>query len=136
VIAVDFGTATTFDCVSADGEYLGGAIFPGMLTSMEALFERASMLHRVEIARPRSVIGKTTTGALQSGLLYGTAGIVDSMVERIRKELGPARVVATAGSRASSRTRARAIERVEPFLTLEGLGSSTRRSKRRRIARP
>jgi type III pantothenate kinase len=121
VIAVDFGTATTFDCVSADGEYLGGAIFPGMLTSMEALFERASMLHRVEIARPKSVIGKTTTGALQSGLLYGTAGMVDSMVERIRKELGPARVVATGGLAGLVANESAAIERVEPFLTLEGL---------------
>jgi type III pantothenate kinase len=121
VIAVDFGTATTFDCVSADGEYLGGAIFPGMLTSMEALFERASMLHRVEIARPKAVIGKTTTAALQSGLLYGTAGVVDSMVERIRKELGPARVVATGGLAGLVSNESAAIERVEPFLTLEGL---------------
>ena len=121
VIAVDFGTATTFDCVSADGEYLGGAIFPGMLTSMEALFERASMLHRVEIARPKSVIGKTTTGALQSGLLYGTAGMIDSMVDRIRKELGPARVVATGGLAGLVANESAAIERVEPFLTLEGL---------------
>ena len=121
VIAVDFGTATTFDCVSADGEYLGGVIFPGMLTSLEALFERASMLHRVEIARPKSVIGKTTTGALQSGLLYGTAGVVDSMVERIRKELGPARVVATGGLAGLVANESAVIERVEPFLTLEGL---------------
>jgi type III pantothenate kinase len=121
VIAVDFGTATTFDCISADGEYLGGAIFPGIFTSMEALFERASMLHRVEIARPKSVIGKTTTAALQSGLLYGTAGVVDSMVDRIRKELGPARVVATGGLAGLVANESTAIERVEPFLTLEGL---------------
>jgi len=121
VIAVDFGTATTFDCVSADGEYLGGVIFPGMHTSMEALFERASMLHRVEIARPKSVIGKTTTTALQSGLLYGTAGVVDSMVQRIREELGPARVVATGGLATLIGDQSEAIERVEPFLTLEGL---------------
>jgi type III pantothenate kinase len=122
VIAVDFGTATTFDCVSKDGEYLGGVIFPGIHTSMEALFERASMLHRVEIARPRSVIGKTTTGALQSGLLYGFAGVVDSMVERIRGELGAdARVVATGGLAGRIATECKAIDRVEPFLTLEGL---------------
>jgi type III pantothenate kinase len=122
VIAVDFGTATTFDCVSANGEYLGGVIFPGMHTSMEALFERASMLHRVEIARPKSVIGKTTTAALQSGLLYGTAGVVDSMVERIREELGrEARVVATGGLSTLIADQSRTIERVEPFLTLEGL---------------
>jgi type III pantothenate kinase len=122
VIAVDFGTATTFDCVSRNCEYLGGVIFPGIHTSMEALFERASMLHRVEIARPKSVIGKTTTAALQSGLLYGYAGVVDSMVERIRGELGSeARVVATGGLAHRVASESTAIERVEPFLTLEGL---------------
>jgi len=122
VIAVDFGTATTFDCVSTEGAYLGGVIFPGMHTSMEALFERTSMLHRVEIARPKSVIGKTTTGALQSGLLYGYAGVVDSMVERIRGELGAsARCVATGGLANRVASESTAIERVEPFLTLEGL---------------
>jgi type III pantothenate kinase len=122
VISVDFGTATTFDCVSRDGEYLGGVIFPGMHTSMEALFERASMLHRVEIARPKTVIGKTTTGALQSGLLFGYAGVVDSMVERIRGELGTdAHVVATGGLAHRVGAESSAIERVEPFLTLEGL---------------
>jgi type III pantothenate kinase len=122
VIVVDFGTATTFDCVSRDGEYLGGAIFPGMHTSMEALFERASMLHRVEIARPKSVIGRTTTTALQAGLLFGYAGLVDSMVERIRKELGAdARAVATGGLAQRVADESTAIERVEPFLTLEGL---------------
>jgi type III pantothenate kinase len=122
IIAVDFGTATTFDCVSREGEYLGGVIFPGIHTSMEALFERASMLHRVEIARPRTVIGKTTTGALQSGMLYGYAGVVDSMVERIRAELGSdARVVATGGLASLVGAESAAVERVEPFLPLQGL---------------
>jgi len=122
VIAVDFGTATTFDCVSEKGEYLGGAIFPGMHISMEALFERTSMLHRVEVARPRSVIGRTTTASLQSGLLYGYAGMVDSMVRRIRGELGAgARVVATGGLAGRVAGESETIERVEPFLTLEGL---------------
>jgi type III pantothenate kinase len=89
---------------------------------MEALFERASMLHRVEIARPKSVIGKTTTGAIQSGLLYGYAGVVDSMVARIRGELGPdARCVATGGLAGLVASESEAIERVEPFLTLQGL---------------
>lgn len=121
-IAVDFGTATTFDCVSDAGEYLGGAIFPGIHISMEALFERASKLHRVELARPRSVIGKTTTGALQSGLLYGYAGVVDSMVARIRPELGEhAHVVATGGLAARIASETKSIERIEPFLTLQGL---------------
>jgi len=122
VIAVDFGTATTFDCVSAKGEYLGGAIFPGILVAMEALFSRTSMLHRIEIARPRSVIGRTTTQSLQSGLLFGYAGMVDTMVERIRGELGAeARVIATGGLAQRVATETKTIERVEPFLTLEGL---------------
>ena len=122
VIAVDFGTATTFDCVSKAGEYLGGVIFPGIHTSMEALFERASMLHRVEIQRPKSVIGRTTTTALQSGLLYGYAGVVDAMVTRIRGELAEeARVVATGGLAGRVAAESSEIERVEPFLTLQGL---------------
>jgi type III pantothenate kinase len=122
IIAVDFGTATTFDCVSREGEYMGGVICPGIHISMEALFERASKLHRVEIARPKSVIGKTTTGALQSGLLYGYAGLVDSMVERIRPELGEdARVIATGGLARRVASESRVIESVVPFLTLEGL---------------
>ncbi len=122
VIAVDFGTATTFDCVSGKGEYLGGAIFPGILVSMEALFDRASMLHRVEIARPKSVIGRTTTQSLQAGLLFGYAGMVDAMVGRIRAELGePAGVVATGGLAQRIAQEATTVERVEPFLTLEGL---------------
>ena len=121
VIAVDFGTATTFDCVSVSGEYLGGAIFPGIHVAMEALFERTSMLHRVEIARPKTVIGRTTTTSIQSGLLFGYAGMVDAMVERIRAELGPARVIATGGLAQRVASETRSIERVEPFLTLEGL---------------
>ena len=121
VIAVDFGTATTFDCVSEGGDYEGGAIFPGILVSMEALFDRAAMLHGVELSRPKSVIGKTTTQSLQSGLLYGYAGMVDSMVERIRSELGPAQVIATGGLAHRIAAETASIERVEPFLTLEGL---------------
>jgi type III pantothenate kinase len=122
VIAVDFGTATTWDCVSAQGEYLGGVIFPGIHVAMEALFEHTSMLHRVEFARPKSVIGRTTTAALQSGMLYGYAGIVDSMIARIRGELGAeARVVATGGLAGRIAAECTSIDRVEPFLTLEGL---------------
>jgi len=122
IIAVDFGTATTFDCISGNGEYMGGVISPGIHISMEALFERASKLHRVEISRPKSVIGKTTTGALQSGLLYGYAGLVDSMVDRIRPELGgEARVIATGGLARRIAEESRVIEEVVPFLTLEGL---------------
>jgi type III pantothenate kinase len=122
IIAVDFGTATTFDCISEGGEYMGGVIVPGVHISMDALFERASKLHRVEIARPKSVIGKTTTGALQSGLLYGYAGLVDAMVERIRPELGEqARAIATGGLARRIANETSSIEEVVPFLTLEGL---------------
>jgi type III pantothenate kinase len=122
VIAVDFGTATTFDCVSERGEYLGGAIFPGIHVAMEALFERAAMLRRVELAPPRAAIGKTTAQAVQSGMIYGYAGMVDAMVERIRGELGAsARVIATGGLAGRIAGESRTIERVEPFLTLEGL---------------
>jgi len=97
-------------------------ICPGIHVSMEALFDRASKLHRVEIARPKSIIGKTTTGALQSGLLYGYAGMVDSMVDRIRTELGDdARVIATGGLARRIADESEAIEQVVPFLTLEGL---------------
>jgi type III pantothenate kinase len=111
VVAVDFGTA-----------YLGGSIFPGIHISMEALFERASMLHRVEIARPKTVIGRTTTASLQSGLLFGYAGMVDAMVSRIRAELGDdVRVIATGGLAERIASETQSIERVEPFLTLEGL---------------
>jgi len=122
IIAVDFGTATTFDCVSQQGEYLGGAIFPGIQIAMDALFQRTALLHRVELLRPKSVIGKTTTGALQSGLLFGYAGMVDAMVGRIRTELGvEARCIATGGLAQRIANETTTIERVEPFLTLEGL---------------
>ena len=122
IIAVDFGTATTFDCVSEKGEYLGGVICPGVHISLEALFARASKLHRVEIARPKSVIGKNTTGALQSGILYGYAGLVDSMVARIRTELSEsARVIATGGLARRIASESVVIDEVVPFLTLEGL---------------
>ncbi len=122
VIAVDFGTAITFDCISKEGAYLGGAIFPGIHIATEALFERASMLHRIEITQPDNAIGRTTTEAIQSGLLYGYAGMVDSMVGRIREELGEeAAVIATGGLAQRVADITETIERVEPFLTLEGL---------------
>ena len=122
IIAVDFGTAPTVDCVSALGECLGGAIFPGIQIAMDALFQRTALLHRVELSRPKGVIGKTTTGALQSGLLFGYAGMVDAMVGRIRAELGAqARCIATGGLAQRIANETTTIERVEPFLTLEGL---------------
>jgi type III pantothenate kinase len=136
VIAVDFGTATTFDCVSDKGEYMGGAIFPGVVVAMEALFSRAAMLHRVELARPRSVIGKTTTQSIQSGMLFGYAGMVDAMVTRIRGELGDARVIATGGLAGRIANESTTIERVEPFLTLEGLRLLFEKNRTPRDATP
>lgn len=122
VISIDFGTAITFDCVSRSGEFVGGAILPGLLVSLESLVERASRLSSIEIVRPPHVIGRNTVHMLQSGMLFGYAGMIDNMVERIRGELGEeARVLATGGLAHLVAGESRTIERVEPFLTLEGL---------------
>ncbi len=122
VIAIDFGTAITFDCVSAAGEFVGGAILPGLLVSLDALVERASKLSSVELLRPPHVIGRNTAHMLQSGMLFGHAGMVDAMVGRIRGELGAeAPVLATGGLAHLIAAEADTIRRVEPFLTLEGL---------------
>ncbi|MFQ5515330.1 MAG: type III pantothenate kinase [Myxococcota bacterium] len=121
-IAIDFGTATSFDCISREGEFVGGAIFPGMLVALEALVQRASKLSTVEIVRPPSVIGRNTVHNLQSGILFGYAGLVQTLVQRMRAELGPgARVVATGGLAHLIAAETSCIEKVEPFLTLEGL---------------
>ena len=121
-IVVDFGTSTNFDVVSEDMEYVGGVLAPGIETSMDALFERAARLRKVDFVEPESVIGKTTVAALQSGVVYGFAGQVDGIVNRIRDELGtPARAVATGGLADLIAPHAGTIERVDPFLTLEGL---------------
>jgi type III pantothenate kinase len=121
-VVVDFGTSTNFDVVSPEGEYVGGVLAPGVEISMEALFRRAARLIKVDFAEPPSVIGKTTATALQSGLVYGFAGQVDALVERIRGELGaPATAVATGGLADLIAPHSRTIERVDPWLTLEGL---------------
>jgi type III pantothenate kinase len=122
VIVVDFGTSTNFDVVSPDGEYVGGVLAPGIEISMDALFARAARLVKVDYAAPPSVIGKTTVGGLQSGLVYGFAGQVDGIVGRIREELeADARVVATGGLADLVAPHSRTIELVDGFLTLEGL---------------
>jgi type III pantothenate kinase len=121
-IVVDFGTSTNFDVVSADVEYIGGVLAPGIEISMDALFARAARLRKIDFVEPETVIGKTTVASLQSGLVYGFAGQVDGIVERIRGELGTeARTVATGGLADLIFPHARSIERVDPFLTLEGL---------------
>ena len=122
-IVVDFGTSTNFDVVSPEGEYVGGVLAPGIEVSMEALFARAARLVNVDFAAPPSVIGKTTVGGLQSGLVYGFAGQVDGIVARIRAELDApdAPVIATGGLAELIAPHSTTIERVDPFLTLEGL---------------
>src|SRR5215218_4445616 len=122
-IVVDFGTSTNFDVVSPEGEYVGGVLAPGIEISMDALFARAARLVRVDFAAPPSVIGKTTVGGLQSGLVYGFAGQVDGIVGRIRDELGApdARAVATGGLADLIAPHTETIGDVDPFLTLEGL---------------
>jgi type III pantothenate kinase len=120
---VDFGTSTNFDVVSAAGEYVGGVLAPGIEISMEALFEHAARLVKVDFVAPESVIGKTTESALRSGLVYGFAGQVDGIVERIRAELGDGEVpvVATGGLAELIAPHSKTVVRVDPFLTLEGL---------------
>ena len=121
-VVVDFGTSTNFDVVSADAEYVGGVLAPGIEVSMDALFARAARLRKVDFVEPESVIGKNTVASLQSGLVYGFAGQVDGIVEGIRRELGvDARVVATGGLAELIAPHSRTIETVDPFLTLEGL---------------
>jgi type III pantothenate kinase len=122
VIVVDLGTGTTFDCISPRGEYLGGAISPGLEVSLSALMERAAKLRPVEIAEPPSVIARSTQHALQSGIVFGYASLIDGMVARIRAELGyPCAVIGTGGMAPLLAKHARSIERVDPDLTLKGL---------------
>jgi type III pantothenate kinase len=121
IIVVDLGTATTFDVVSAGGEYLGGAITPGIEISMDALFAAAAALRRVELVEPRHVIGKSTVESIQSGAVYGYVGLVDGLCRRIIDELGEARVVATGGLAGLICHLSEVIEHHEPWLTLHGL---------------
>lgn len=121
-IVVDFGTATTFDAISSSGEYLGGAIAPGLETSLEALSSRAARLLKVDVRAPDSVIGRSTVESMQSGLIYGTVGQVDGIVARLRAELGdPVAVVATGGLGSLITPLSETISEHDPQLTLDGL---------------
>ena len=121
-IIVDFGTATTFDVINPQGEYLGGVITPGIMISADALFERAAKLPRVDIRRPETVVGSSTTGAIQSGLYHGYIGLVDGMLRKIIEEVGgKPHVIATGGLAALIATGSECIETVDETLTLDGL---------------
>ena len=122
VIIVDFGTATTFDCISEKGEHLGGVITTGLHVSAEALYQKASKLPRVEIIKPGNVIGKTTVESIQSGLVHGYAGLVDGIVKKIKAEMKTnPKVIATGGSAELIAKESETIESVDSFLTLKGL---------------
>jgi type III pantothenate kinase len=119
---VDFGTGTTFDAITKDGEYLGGAIAPGIGIAAEALFARGAKLMRVDLQRPPSSIGRNTTHALQSGLLFGYVGLVEGLVARFREELGPKmKVIATGGLAEVVAKETEVLEIIAPWLTLDGL---------------
>jgi len=121
-IVVDFGTATTFDYITGRGEYVGGAIVPGLGISVDALVAHAAKLYRVELVRPREVVGRTTVTAIQSGLIYGYTSLVDGLVNRIRKERGEkVRVIATGGLADLIAPQSETLEDVDEFLTLKGL---------------
>jgi type III pantothenate kinase len=135
VIAVDFGTATTFDVISAAGEYIGGVICPGIGISADALFQRAARLPRVDVRKPPSIIGQTTVTSMQAGLFFGYVSMVDGIVHRIRAELpfGERAVcIATGGMANVLANETTTIERVEPDLTLQGLRLIWERARRAR----
>ncbi len=121
-LVVDFGTATTFDVLSPQGEYLGGAIAPGLETAAEALFTRAARLSRVELSPPPQVVGRNTQNSLQSGILFGFAALVDGLVRKIQKETGfESQVIATGGLASLMKPLCQTLEHLEPDLTLWGL---------------
>lgn len=130
LVVVDFGTATTFDCIDGEGNYLGGAIVPGIGISTEALYQRASKLPRIELEKPKKVIGRNTIHAMQAGIIFGYAGQVDGIVERIKEEMqATPKVIATGGLAELIASETKTIEVVSPMLTLEGLRIIYERNK-------
>ncbi len=130
VIIVDFGTATTFCAVTAEGEYLGGVIAPGVAISAEALFQRAAKLPKVELSRPKSIMGRDTVSAMQSGIIFGYASLVDGIIERMKDELGiEPHVIATGGLAGLIAPETKTIKDIRPSLTLEGLKILYKRNK-------
>jgi type III pantothenate kinase len=122
LIVVDLGTATVFDAINSEGEYLGGAISPGLGIASEALFRRAAKLYRVELDRPKSAIGRNTINAIQSGILFGYVGLIEGIVGRMKEELGAeTKVIGTGGYSAIIARETSVIDKVDPDLTLEGL---------------
>ncbi len=122
LIIVDFGTATTFDYITPKGEYVGGAIAPGIMISLEALFEKASKLPRVELIKPKSIIGKNTVYAMQSGIIYGYVSLVDGIVKRMKEEVKTdPYIIATGGLASLIYKESETIDEVDEFLTLRGL---------------
>jgi len=122
VIVLDFGTATTFDAISAKGEYLGGAIAPGIQISAEALYLKTARLPRIEIRKPKRAIGRTTVSSMQSGLYFGYIGLVNNIIDEIRKDLGKSvKVIATGGFGGQITPEVQTVEAYEPDLVLEGL---------------
>jgi type III pantothenate kinase len=120
-IVVDFGTATTLDAITAGGEYAGGAIIPGVEISLDALFNRADRLTRVELVEPRGVIGKSTVESVQAGVIYGTVAQIDGLCRKFEEELGKSNIVATGGIGGLFARLSDTIQHYEPWLTLHGL---------------
>jgi type III pantothenate kinase len=133
LIVVDLGTATVFDVISANGEYLGGAIAPGVAISLEALYTHAAALRSVELVRPRSVIGRSTVESIQSGVLYGFAAQVDGIIDRILDELGEATIIGTGGLASLIAPHTKHVRIIEPWLTLHGLRIVHERNHRKEI---